>query len=226
MRPPPQSVMRCRLPSMQRLVLAGGHADPHEHRAPERRARGRCQRELPVVESHDAGGDADQVPDHGEDARDERSHRAVVRGPGLRALDLVRRDRHVAAVAHEQRPAQQAREPVHRARADPRAQRARDHDAGERERAARVREVGGRRDDELARHGKSELSAAIRMTISRYPPWSRAPRYQCNSEAMKSRICGCPWRVPPRVPAGSAAWHSARSRCPGRGRIAVSEHGV
>ena len=70
-------------------------------------------REKAKIHAHDARRDADQVPDDGQQARNENPDGAIVVGPGFCPGDLFRRDQHIAAIAHHQRSSDQPGRPVH-----------------------------------------------------------------------------------------------------------------
>ena len=135
----------------QAIVLTHLHAQPAQHRAPDRRAEDGEEGELQVIHPHDARRDADEMPHHRQQARDENTHRPVMRRPAFRALDFFRRDENVFAVAQEQRSPGQPRGPIHHRGAKPRADGSGQHDAPQAQRQLpRVREVRGGRDDDFA----------------------------------------------------------------------------
>ena len=109
-------------------VRADFHAEPAQHRAPDRRAEQREDGKRQVIHPRDAGGNADELPRARQQPRDEHARRAVMRHPVFAFLDFFRRDQNKFSVAQQQRPAGQPRQPVDNRRAEPRAERAGEDD--------------------------------------------------------------------------------------------------
>ena len=79
--------------SFDRLfILPELHAQPAQDRRPARRSDERVQRVESEIHFGDAGGNADQMPDHRQKPCDENSDRAEFLRPPFRAVNFFRGD--------------------------------------------------------------------------------------------------------------------------------------
>ena len=150
-----------------------------EQRRPDEGARGRIDDERPDRHARDAGREADERPDDGQQPPDEHGGRAVAREERIGQLDLVRPDEQVLPVPLEERPPAVGADRIGDQRAERVPDRRHDdHDpevprlAGDRLELARVgHQEAGVREDELGwqrdhrrldRHGGHDAEVADR----------------------------------------------------------------